>query len=168
MTRRCFPLVPPSRLYLAVLAVALVAACQTASGSATKAVPARPIRSLAPPKTLSLTARALLSRRMESHGFEMTNLLWATLMLDRPAAASIARAILDEPRLARPVAKDGSELNAGLPDAFFELQDRFVAAARQLQTAADDADGTPQQLATAFSELTATCVNCHAVYLQGH
>ena len=104
---------------------------------------------------------------MESHGFEMTNLMWATLLLDRPAAVDISRAILAEPRLARPILKDGSELNAGLPASFFDLQDRFVEAAERLRTVADDDSATPGQLADAFGALTQTCVNCHAAYMYG-
>lgn len=112
-----------------------------------------------------MTARALLSRRMENHGFEMTNLMWATLLLDRPAAADISQAILAEPRLARPISRDSSELNTRLPASFFDLQDALVVAAKGLAEVAAQPQSTPEQLASAFGQLTSTCVNCHAVYL---
>ncbi len=105
---------------------------------------------------------------MENHGFEMTSLMWATLMLDRRTAAETTRAILAEPRLARPITQDASELNAGLPTAFFELQDRFVAAAEHLNEVAERPDSSPHNLAEAFGALTQTCVSCHAVYLNAN
>ena len=126
-----------------------------------------PRRELPAPERLSLTARSLLSRRMENHGFEMTNLMWATLLLDRTAASSITQSILAEPRLSRPITRDGSELNAHLPTAFFDLQDQLVESAEELRAVADDQHSSPGELAEAFGRLTNTCVRCHAVYLYG-
>ncbi len=149
-----------------------LAACQTTpaatpASSATASRSVRADRKLPPRQGLSLTARALLNRRMENHGFEMTNLMWATLLLDRPQAADISQSILSEPRLARPIVKDGSELNANLPEAFFVLQDQLVDAAKALRVVADNPKSSPVELADAFGRLTNTCVRCHAVYLYG-
>ena len=149
-----------------------LAACQTPpAASPAPATASRPAaradRKLPPRQGLSLTARALLNRRMENHGFEMTNLMWATLLLDRSQAADISQSILSEPRLARPIVKDGSELNANLPAAFFALQDQLVDAASALRIVADNPKSSPVELADAFGRLTNTCVRCHAVYLYG-
>ena len=154
------------------LPVVCALGCQTTTREARDAgaaPSAKPLaeRTLGAPKSLSLTARALLSRRMENHGFEMSNLLWATLLLDRATAADIAGSILAEPRLARPIDRSSHELNSQLPEAFFNLQDQLVAAAQRLQTVARNEEATPDDLAGAFGGLTRTCVNCHAVYLDG-
>ena len=141
-----------------------VLGCQTVP--ATKPVQ-RPPATLAAPSSLPETARVLISQRMENHGFEMSNLVWATLMFDRSSASRITQSILAEPRLARPLQRDSSELNSALPAAFFDLQDRWVEAARNLERVASDSASTPGQLGDAFGALTRTCVNCHAVYLDG-
>ncbi|HXJ19076.1 MAG TPA: hypothetical protein VMT03_02505, partial [Polyangia bacterium] len=48
---------------------------------------------------------------------------------------------------------------------FFVLQDGLRTQARQVVAAAAQHDAG--RLAVVFSELTRTCIACHAVYLQG-
>jgi hypothetical protein len=79
---------------------------------------------------------------------------------DRLAAA--AGALAREPRLARPSPAIRDTVNESLPPEFFDLQDRMLIAARDLETAAGDRDDAA--IEHAFADLRSTCVSCHALY----
>ncbi len=138
--------------------IALLFACSTPQ-------PKEQQRSLPQPQHLSPTVRAVVAERMERHAFEMSNLMWAVLFLDRPIAAEIADTIVSEPRLARPLTKDASELNSALPEHFFALQDTLVQSARNLARVARAPDQDGAALSKAYGELTAVCVSCHAIFI---
>jgi hypothetical protein len=121
-----------------------------------------PARHLPPPAQLSPAVRSLLHDRMARHGNTMTDLVQSVILLDYDKAARLAREIAEEPRLARPLTKDASELNAQLPDRFFELQDALHTRASHLAEIARTRNGA--ELAPAFGQLAETCVSCHRVY----
>ena len=143
------------------LALALTG-CATADAPPPSAAPG-PKGALPAPAHLSGTARRLISTRMERHGAAMSDLMWAALFLDYRSTAELAGEIADEPKLARPLSRDASELNAALPAGFFDLQDELATHARRLadEAAAED----PERLSTALGALTDTCLRCHATYL---
>jgi cytochrome c556 len=115
----------------------------------------------APP--LSLTARAIIHQKMANHSKQMTELVWAVVFLDYEQAARQASAIAAEPRFARPITGDATELNTVLPPRFFDLQDQLRLRARTLEAIARTRD--PNATARAFGALADSCVSCHAVYL---
>jgi hypothetical protein len=83
------------------------------------------------------------------------------LLLDDEGIARAAGAIFDEPALARPVF--GDELNALLPERFFELQSAMMGSARRLVAASARHDRAG--IAEEFGALSKSCVSCHEVYL---
>lgn len=104
----------------------------------------------------------LLEPRMRRHAAELAALADAVHAVDFPRVAVAARTILAEPRLARPAPELGPTVNDEVPAAFFALQDRLIAATRDVEAAAvaSDADA----LDTAFRDLTGTCQACHDLY----
>jgi hypothetical protein len=120
-------------------------------------------RHLPPPSDLSPMARQLLRERMVRHGKTMSELVQSVIVLDYNEAARLSRDIAEEPRLGRPVSP--SDLNAGLPDKFFELQDELHERATHLAEVARTRNGAA--LAPAFGQLAETCVSCHRVYSMG-
>ena len=127
---------------------------------------AAPVRGhLAEPEYLPEPARSLLHTRMQHHGASMTELLATVVLLDYEGTQRAARTIVQEPRLARPTSLDATQLNARLPERFFAFQDQLHARAAQLEAAATAHD--PARLASAYGQLTETCVACHSVYLSG-
>ncbi len=122
------------------------------------------VRQMPEPEHIPLVARQLLAERMMTHGRDMSDLVWAMLFLDTRSVEEIADDIAAQPRIARPLANDASELASRLPAAFFDLQDQLVEDASRLADEArrDDLEGMTQ----AYSALTTTCVQCHAAYLQ--
>jgi hypothetical protein len=112
---------------------------------------------------LSATARALIHQKMMQHSKQMTELVWAVVLLNHRETARLATAIANEPRLARPSTNDATELNASLPPLFFELQDRLHDRAQQLAHAARTWDATA--VAHSYGQVAETCVTCHEVYL---
>jgi hypothetical protein len=146
---------------LLVGALLALPACQTSAS--VPPVPAA--RELPRPERLPARARALLDERMQRHGAAMSDMLWAALFLDYPSAKEIAEEIATEPRLARPLERDASEANALFPDRFFDLQDDLVRAAGEVARAAEARDAA--RLADTMGRLSATCIHCHAAYLEG-
>jgi Cytochrome C' len=120
-------------------------------------------RHLPPPSDLSPMARQLLRERMVRHGKTMSDLVQSVIVLDYAEAARLSREIAEEPRLARPLSQ--SDLNAGLPERFFELQDELHQRANRLSEVARSRNGSA--LAPAFGQLAETCVSCHRVYSMG-
>ena len=150
-----------------LLALVGAAGCQ-AAGAPQAACPAPTAaaapRALPAPAHLPRAARSLLAERMQRHGSAMTDMIWAALFLDYDSAADIAQEIVSEPRLARPLSQDASELNALLPEAFFQLQDDLATQAAALAEVAPRRE--PAALSAALSRLTDTCMRCHAAYLR--
>lgn len=116
------------------------------------------------PERLPATARDLLHQRMQRHGDAMNGLVWSVVLLNYDLAAARAQEIADEPRLARPLQQDASELNSQLPEGFFEAQDKLAREAKEVATVARRRDATA--LSTAASQLMAACMGCHAAYLE--
>jgi len=129
----------------------------------------RPARTIHPgpemavPERIPGPARAVIASKMRRHADQLPELVSHMVVLDYDGVARVAGAIFDEPRLARPVT--GDELNGVLPERFFTLQDQLQAAARAAVEAAAQRD--PQGTAAAAATLTRTCVDCHALYLNG-
>ena len=120
-------------------------------------------RHLPPPEHLPSAARSVLKQRMERHGRDMGDLMWAVLLLDYDTTQKLARQVSTEPLLARPLSGDASELNALLPERFFTLQDELKTHAAALARVAPRHD--PEAMAEAYGRLARTCVACHQVYL---
>lgn len=137
-----------------------VFACASAP---TPAAPAASTRQMPEPAHIPEVARRLLSERMMSHGRDMSDLVWAMLFIDTTSVEEIADEIARQPRIARPMANDASELASRLPPAFFDLQDALVDDAMRLADAAREDD--LERMAEAYGVLTATCVRCHSAYL---
>jgi cytochrome c556 len=117
---------------------------------------------LAAPQHLSSTAKSLLDQRMARHGADMAELDRAVIFLDLLKAAKLADHIAAEPTLARPTGTDANELNAQLPERFFQLQDELKGNAARLASAARGYN--IDDLAQAHAQVVRTCVACHGVY----
>ncbi len=115
------------------------------------------------PSYLPELAREFLRRRMQRHGRDMQELLFAVVLLQREVARDTATRIAEEPRLARPEIADEDILNKALPPRFFVLQDELRDRAKAVAEAARKGDD--KQLGAAWSRLAETCVSCHSVYL---
>lgn len=137
-------------------------ACSSQTPTASTVDTTTPDRRLERPDHLPMAARVLLSERMEHHGQAMSDIFWAVLFLDYPLADELAHEIATEPRLARPLQRDATELNSLLPETFFDLQDALSREAERLSAAAKARD--PDATSEAFGALTRTCVRCHATY----
>lgn len=153
----------PSWLTAVVATTAAVAAChrERPPNDAARA-PTAPAVAIARDTPLPHLARQLLAPRMRRHAIEIEALQAAVLSVDRVRVVDAARAILAEPRLARPSTSAGDTLNDALPETFFTYQDDLVAATRAIAAAA--ADGDDAAMARAYGDLNAACVGCHAVY----
>lgn len=114
---------------------------------------------------LSAAARALVHRTMESHSKDMTELVWAVVLLDYGRTSSLARGISAAPRIARTTGRDATELNAALSPRFFDLQDQLRERSRTLAESAAHRDA--KSVSRAFGSLTETCVSCHDAFLNG-
>ncbi|HEX8951315.1 MAG TPA: hypothetical protein VF945_05695 [Polyangia bacterium] len=124
-----------------------------------------PDRHLPPPERLSEAARAALTTQMRTHARGMMELVSRVTLLDYDGVGAAAQRVLDEPRVARPLTHDASELNSSLPARFFALQDELRLHLQATQQAAGARD--PEALAESFAATTRTCVRCHDAYLSG-
>jgi len=122
---------------------------------------AEPLHLATPP--LSATARALVHQKMENDSKDMTELVWAVVLLDYGRTGQLARAIATEPRVARPTGADATELNAAFSPRFFDLQDQLRDRARRLADATVTHDA--KLVARSFSAVIETCVMCHDAFL---
>ncbi len=113
---------------------------------------------------LPQVARAALRKRMQNHGDDTENLLWAALMLDFESTDGIAKMISKAPTLTRPGEGDLDTINAMLPAQFFDLQDQLDAAILGLQAAAQAKDGNA--VALQYGKSVETCITCHSLFLQ--
>lgn len=122
-------------------------------------------RQLPAVERLPEAARAALRTQMKSHARGMMELVSTATMLEYDAVAGSAERILAEPRMARPLTGDASELNGRLPPRFFALQDELRANVQAVAHAAGARD--PEALADSFAAATKTCIRCHDSYLTG-
>jgi len=113
---------------------------------------------------LPQVARAALRKRMQNHGDDTENLLWAALMLDFESTDGIAGMIAKVPTLARPHANELDTINAMLPPQFFDLQEQLDSAVTKLQAAAKANDG--DAVAVQYGKTVQTCIACHSLFLQ--
>jgi cytochrome c556 len=114
------------------------------------------------PAHLPNAVRQIVQQRMARHSKEMTELVWAVVFLDYAGVTRQAQKIADEPRLARPVTGDATELNAIIPERFFALQEQLRVRAGRLADAARSHD---DGMAAEYGKLAETCVACHQAYL---
>lgn len=121
-------------------------------------LPLEPPAAKSPAARLSPATRAALRARMQSHAENFTALLDASVRVDYARIAEAAERI---EKHRGPVGDDPAELKAALP-RFPELQEELRARAREVSTAAREHQ--PDRLAKAVSELSGTCVRCHALY----
>ena len=119
-----------------------------------------PERHLQAVERLSEPARAALTTQMRTHARGMMELVSVVTLLDFEGVGTATQRLLDEPRVARPLTGDATELNSVLPARFFTLQDELRDELQALRSAAaaHDVDAT----ADAFAATTRTCVHCHA------
>lgn len=118
-----------------------------------------------PPEPLSPQAKAILTDRMASHAEDMSDLVSAIMLLEYSRIITDADKIASDVNLARPISRDATELNAGLPEKFFVRQDDLKAAAQALGEAARS--GNPYRVAEAYGRVSETCVRCHADFRPG-
>lgn len=122
-------------------------------------------KSLEPAQPLPGAARAVLKSRMANHVRDMSELVSAIMVLDYPTIVDRAKAVAGDANLARPLGGDATELNALLPDKFFEYQDDLRKNAGLLAAAAERMDALA--VAEAYGHLSESCVRCHGVYRGG-
>lgn len=124
-----------------------------------------PPERLDPPDDLPEAARAILRHRMASHAQAMGDLMSAIMILKYEQIRERAQAIADDANFSRPLTGDASELNALLPERFFELQDEMKENAKALAAAASRMSAF--ETAEAYGKVSETCVRCHATYRAG-
>ena len=90
----------------------------------------------------------------------MTHLVTAVTRLQYADIAVLAERITEEPRLSRPVPGGEEDVNAVVPERFFQLQDEVRVLSAQLARAAEAKDD--RALGQAFGRLATACVSCHA------
>lgn len=122
-------------------------------------------RRLPPIERLPETARAALATQMHSHARGMMELVSTATVLDYDGVGGSVRRLLDEPRIARPLTGDASELNGALPARFFGMQDELRANLQSVARAAAAHDS--EALADSFAAVSKTCIRCHDSYLTG-
>jgi cytochrome c556 len=147
---------------LGAIAAAFVAAAVVLLAPSHRLVPDRRLPAVG---RLPETARAALSAQMKSHARGMMELVSTATVLDYEGVGAGVQRLLAEPRVARPLTGDASELNAQLPARFFELQDQLRTNLQSVAQAAGARD--PEALADSFAAATKTCIRCHDAYLTG-
>ena len=119
-----------------------------------------------PPVTyLPEAARAVIQKTMARHGEHTWALTDAVTVLDYDSAIEHATRLVSGGTFARPLTQDATDMNARLPERFFELQYQLRASTDRLVVAARARDG--EQLAAAYGQLVQVCISCHSVYLKG-
>jgi hypothetical protein len=124
-----------------------------------------PPERLGPPDYLPASARSVLRSLMPAHARDMGALMSAIMVLHYDEIDERASAIAADTRFARPMTGDASELNAALPQTFFQLQDELRTQAGTLARAAGRRSAL--DVADAYGRLSGTCVKCHATYREG-
>jgi cytochrome c556 len=110
-------------------------------------------------------ARAALATQMHAHARGMMELVSTATVLDYEAVGVSVQRLLEEPRVARPLIGDATELNAELPARFFGMQDELRADLQSMSRAAAARD--PEALADSFAATSKACIRCHDSYLTG-
>lgn len=131
-----------------------------------------PSRRLAPEKShwavaerLPEAARAALKTQMHTHARGTLELTSAATLLDYETVGATVKRLLEEPRVAPPLSRDASELNAQLPPRFFALQDQLRDELQRVGRAASSRDA--EALADSFGATMKTCIQCHDAFLTG-
>ncbi len=130
-----------------------------------------PSRRIAPERRLPIadrvpeTARAALATQMHSHARGMMELVSTATVLDYDGVSASVQRLLAEPRVARPLSGDATEMNAQLPARFFALQDELRVNLQGVARAAAAHD--PDALADSFAAVSKTCIRCHGAYVAG-
>lgn len=112
----------------------------------------RTARRLAEPDHLTEAQRAALKDGMGRHGDDMTDLMFAVVLLDHGTAARTADALAASPAV-----------DTGLSKQFATLQAEMKARAAQVAAAATAKDDA--RLSESYGRLAESCVACHRVYL---
>ena len=148
-------------------AIAISIASAVVAGSVVLLMPRSlvPDRHLPAPEKLAPAVRAALRQGMARHGHDMTEMVWAVMLLDYDGVGRAAERIAAETPLPRPTAPGANEVNAQLPERFYQLQDQLRAQAVRLAAAARTQGA--DELTDAYGELSRTCVGCHRIYLEG-
>ena len=120
---------------------------------------------LAAADRLPEATRAALATQMRTHARGMLELTSLVTTLQYDAVGPAVQRLLDEPRVARPLSNDATELNGQLPPRFFSLQDELRDDLRELARAAATHD--VNALANAYATTTKACIHCHDTYLKG-
>jgi hypothetical protein len=136
----------------------------TAQPASETPLPKRETPALIRAEPLPQVARAALRERMQNHGDDTENLLWAALMLDFESTDGIAGMIAKVPTLTRPRADELDTINAMLPPQFFDLQEQLDTEITKLQAAAKANDGNA--VAVQYGKTVETCIACHSLFLQ--
>jgi hypothetical protein len=152
----------------AAVATALICSCANRRASndppqsAQLARAVAPPSRLVPPEHLPEGARIILRNLMASHARNMSHLVSAIMTLDYPAIREGADSVASDASLSRPLTGDATELNALLPEKFFQYQDDLRGQARALAQAATRHSAL--EVAASYGALAQTCVQCHAAY----
>jgi cytochrome c556 len=106
------------------------------------------------PQEVSADVKAFLKLKMKAHNKDMRDLVLAVATLKYDEAKRYAQGIANSPRLA--------DENTPAP-AFKTLQDSLKRDATAIVAACEKKN--PDELATAFDSMIATCMSCHNAYL---
>jgi hypothetical protein len=150
-------------------ALALVLGCASKSSTAvpTVALDASPrpteTANLPAREALSLSARMLLSARMQRHGESMVALMNSVVVLDWTEVKRATERLIDEPMIAPPLPGNEDSFNNQLPPSFFVHQQTLLSSIRSLHEAAVHRDD--HELKVAFNGVADACIQCHSAYL---
>lgn len=140
------------RLFAALLCLtALVAAAQE---SVFPSKEEKKMARILEPQEVTVEVKAFLKLKMKAHNKDMRDLVLAVATLKYDEAKRFAQGIANSPRLA--------EENVPAP-AFKTLQDTLKKDASAVVAACEKK--SPDELATAFDSMIATCMSCHNAYL---
>jgi hypothetical protein len=120
---------------------------------------------LAPSEYLPGDARAVLRTRMANHARDMGALTSAIMVLRYPEIRERALAISEEPRFARPMTADATEVNSALPEKLLVYERELRVFAAALASGAETMNAFA--VAEVFGRMSETCVKCHATYRAG-
>jgi hypothetical protein len=125
----------------------------------------KPQEALPEPEHIPKDARDRIRSRMSRHAAEMSSLLRAIAVLDRPAILASARYLADHEILSAQSGPANDTCRPMLPGAFFVEEIAFSTIARQVVMATEH--GNDDGIADRFAALARTCVACHSSYLHG-
>lgn len=126
------------------------------------AITPMPSRNLVPAGDISDTSREYLARRMRDHGQTTTDLLFAVILLDNEGTQRIAGGMAKWNAPGAHEVQNEERLHSEFPETFFDLETSLRISAMSLSAAA--AKGDAGAVATQYSALVSTCVDCHALF----